>query len=102
LVNACDKGQQRLATPSSLTLLTTGPALNHHAQRVHLQRCRQAISTSRLSAPAPQISNNHGISALGMVISFATVFRANLVWQRYLEALAQGHVMYSKLTDAFS
>jgi len=51
---------------------------------------------------APQISNNYGISALGMVISFATVFRTNWVWQRYWEALAQVHVMYSKLTDAFS
>lgn len=49
---------------------------------------------------APKIANNYGMSALGVVVAFSVVFRTNLGWQRYWEALGQVSVMYSKWQDA--
>eukprot|EP00406_Dinophysis_acuminata_P013495 CAMPEP_0179238862 /NCGR_PEP_ID=MMETSP0797-20121207/15169_1 /TAXON_ID=47934 /ORGANISM="Dinophysis acuminata, Strain DAEP01" /LENGTH=514 /DNA_ID=CAMNT_0020946177 /DNA_START=252 /DNA_END=1796 /DNA_ORIENTATION=+ len=40
--------------------------------------------------------------ALGTVVAFAVVFRTNLGWQRYWEAMTQQHFMYSKWADAYS
>lgn len=50
---------------------------------------------------APKIPNSYGLQTLGMVVAFATVFRVNLAWQRYWEALTAVHSMYSKWGDAF-
>jgi len=41
------------------------------------------------------------LHTLGMIVAFATVFRVNLAWQRYWEALTSVHSMYSKWGDAF-
>eukprot|EP00929_Paragymnodinium_shiwhaense_P077940 TRINITY_DN4026_c0_g2_i2.p1 TRINITY_DN4026_c0_g2~~TRINITY_DN4026_c0_g2_i2.p1 ORF type:complete len:619 (-),score=114.78 TRINITY_DN4026_c0_g2_i2:167-2023(-) len=51
---------------------------------------------------APKISHHYGIHALGGIVCFAVVFRTNLGWQRYWEAITQLHVMYSKWVDAYS
>mmetsp|Transcript_113618 Transcript_113618/g.226099 ORF Transcript_113618/g.226099 Transcript_113618/m.226099 type:complete len:424 (+) Transcript_113618:112-1383(+) len=50
---------------------------------------------------APNIPNSYGLQTLGMVVAFAIVFRVNLAWQRYWEALTSVHCMYSKWGDAF-
>mmetsp|Transcript_113619 Transcript_113619/g.226101 ORF Transcript_113619/g.226101 Transcript_113619/m.226101 type:complete len:645 (-) Transcript_113619:69-2003(-) len=50
---------------------------------------------------APSIPNNYGLAALGMLVSFSIIFRTNLAWSRYWEALTQCHFMYSKWGDAF-
>eukprot|EP00913_Durusdinium_trenchii_P005551 g5172.t1 len=39
---------------------------------------------------------------LGVAVTFAIVFRTQLAWNRYWEAVTQLHVMYSKWHDAFS
>lgn len=39
---------------------------------------------------------------LGAIITFSVVFRTNLAWGRYWEAITQLHVMYHKLLDSFS
>lgn len=51
---------------------------------------------------APQLPHHYGMHALGVVVGFAVVFRTNLGWQRYWEAVTQLHIMYSKWGDAFS
>jgi len=50
---------------------------------------------------APQIDHHYGMHALGGIVGFAVVFRTNLGWQRYWEAVTQLHAMYSKWGDAF-
>lgn len=51
---------------------------------------------------APRIPNNYGMSAMGVVVAFATVFRTNQAWQRYWEGLTQVQSMYSKWEDTFA
>lgn len=54
-------------------------------------------------APKLQGSGQHfGMHALGGIVGFAVVFRTNLGWQRYWEAVTQLHIMYSKWGDAYS
>eukprot|EP00927_Polykrikos_kofoidii_P028567 TRINITY_DN24914_c0_g1_i1.p1 TRINITY_DN24914_c0_g1~~TRINITY_DN24914_c0_g1_i1.p1 ORF type:complete len:617 (-),score=76.74 TRINITY_DN24914_c0_g1_i1:26-1711(-) len=50
----------------------------------------------------PVASTYFGMHALGGIVSFAVVFRTNLGWQRYWEAITQLHFLYSKWTDAYS
>jgi len=50
---------------------------------------------------APKIPDSYGLHSLGMVVTFVTVFRVNLAWQRYWEALTSVHIMYSKWGDSF-
>lgn len=49
-----------------------------------------------------QQSHHYGMQALGSVVAFAVVFRCNLGWQRYWEAVSHLHFMYSKWGDAYS
>lgn len=49
-----------------------------------------------------QQSHHYGMQALGSIVAFAVVFRCNLGWQRYWEAVSQLHFMYSKWGDAYS
>eukprot|EP00930_Biecheleria_cincta_P046469 TRINITY_DN3204_c0_g1_i1.p1 TRINITY_DN3204_c0_g1~~TRINITY_DN3204_c0_g1_i1.p1 ORF type:complete len:620 (-),score=110.06 TRINITY_DN3204_c0_g1_i1:110-1714(-) len=42
------------------------------------------------------------MQAMGSLVVFVVVFRTNLGWSRYWEAITQLHFMYSKWTDAFS
>lgn len=51
---------------------------------------------------APQLPHHYSMHALGVVVGFAVVFRTNLGWMRYWEAVTQLHIMYSKWGDAFS
>jgi len=51
---------------------------------------------------APTLPHHYGMHALGVVVGFAVVFRTNLGWSRYWEAVGQLHIMYSKWGDAFS
>lgn len=51
---------------------------------------------------APSIGHHYGLQALGVAVTWAIVFRTNLAWTRYWEAVTQLHVMYSKWADAFS
>lgn len=51
---------------------------------------------------APKLPSHYGILALGGLVGFAVVFRMNLAWGRYWEAVTQLHFMYSKWADAFS
>lgn len=51
---------------------------------------------------SPFLSHHYGMHALGVVVAFTTVFRTNLCWHRYWEAITHLHVMYSKWEDAFS
>mmetsp|Transcript_43860 Transcript_43860/g.80347 ORF Transcript_43860/g.80347 Transcript_43860/m.80347 type:complete len:511 (+) Transcript_43860:87-1619(+) len=51
---------------------------------------------------APELPHHYGMHALGVIVGFAVVFRTNLGWQRYWEAVTQLHIMYSKWGDAFS
>eukprot|EP00931_Biecheleriopsis_adriatica_P009127 TRINITY_DN11022_c0_g1_i4.p1 TRINITY_DN11022_c0_g1~~TRINITY_DN11022_c0_g1_i4.p1 ORF type:complete len:553 (+),score=78.26 TRINITY_DN11022_c0_g1_i4:57-1715(+) len=44
----------------------------------------------------------YGAQALGTVVTFAVVFRTNLAWGRYWEAISQVHVMYSKFADVYA
>jgi len=50
---------------------------------------------------APRITHSYGLHTLGVLVSFAVVFRVNLAWGRYWEALTSVHCMYSKWGDAF-
>jgi predicted membrane chloride channel (bestrophin family) len=54
------------------------------------------------SAYAPQLPHHYAMHALGTTVGFAVVFRTNLGWNRYWEAVGQLHLMYSKWCDAFS
>lgn len=51
---------------------------------------------------APEIQHHYGFQALGAGVTFAIVFRTQLAWNRYWEAVTQLHFMYSKWADAFS
>jgi len=51
---------------------------------------------------APKIPHHWGITAVGNIMVFAVVFRTNLGWTRYWEALSQQHFMYSKWSDALT
>ncbi|CAJ1396148.1 unnamed protein product [Effrenium voratum] len=51
---------------------------------------------------APEIQHHYGFQALGAGVTFAIVFRTQLAWNRYWEAVTQLHFMYSKFADAFS
>jgi len=51
---------------------------------------------------APQLPHHLGMLVLGSLVGFAVVFRMNLAWGRYWEAVSQLHIMYSKWADAFS
>lgn len=51
---------------------------------------------------APDLPHHYGMHALGVVVGFAVVFRTNLGWTRYWEAITQLHIMYSKWADAYS
>lgn len=51
---------------------------------------------------APRLPHHYAIHALGVLVGFAVVFRTNLGWNRYWEAVGQLHLMYSKWGDAFS
>lgn len=51
---------------------------------------------------SPDLPHHYGMHALGVVVAFAIVFRTNLGWQRYWEAVTQLHYMYSKFADAYS
>jgi len=50
---------------------------------------------------APRLPNNYGLVVLGTVVAFGIVFRTNLAFGRFWEALTQAHFMYSKWEDAF-
>lgn len=51
---------------------------------------------------APKLAHHYGMHALGVIVGFACVFRNNLSWSRYWEAVTQLHFMYSKWADAYS
>lgn len=51
---------------------------------------------------APDLPHHYSMHALGVIVGFAVVFRTNLGWNRYWEAVGQLHVMYSKWGDAFA
>jgi len=51
---------------------------------------------------APDLPHHYSMHALGVIVGFSVVFRTNLGWNRYWEAVGQLHVMYSKWGDAFS
>lgn len=51
---------------------------------------------------APDIFHHYGFQAVGAGVTFAIVFRTQLAWNRYWEAVTQLHFMYSKWADAFS
>merc|ERR1740138_950445 len=51
---------------------------------------------------APELPHHYSMHALGVIVGFSVVFRTNLGWNRYWEAVGQLHVMYSKWGDAFS
>lgn len=50
---------------------------------------------------APTLPHQFGMHAMGVIVSFAVVFRTNLGWQRYWEAMTQLHFCYSKWADAY-
>jgi len=50
----------------------------------------------------PEIPHHYGIMVIGSIASFALVYRTNLGWQRYWEAMTQQHYMYSKWSDTFA
>eukprot|EP00930_Biecheleria_cincta_P001795 TRINITY_DN102892_c0_g1_i1.p1 TRINITY_DN102892_c0_g1~~TRINITY_DN102892_c0_g1_i1.p1 ORF type:complete len:583 (+),score=83.06 TRINITY_DN102892_c0_g1_i1:58-1806(+) len=50
----------------------------------------------------PVVDHPYGAQALGSLVTFTVVFRTNLGWARYWEAITQPHFMYSKWTDAYS
>lgn len=54
------------------------------------------------SVLAPHIPNTYGIMAIGGIVGFAVVFRTNLAWVRYWEAVTQLTTMYSKWADAYT
>lgn len=54
------------------------------------------------SSFAPDLPHHYGMHALGGLVTFAVVFRSNLGWQRYWEAMTQMQFMYSKWADVFS
>jgi len=49
-----------------------------------------------------EVRHVYGMQALGTVVAFAVVFRTNLGWQRYWEAVTQLHFMYSKWQDVYA
>lgn len=51
---------------------------------------------------SPKIFHHYGFQALGAGVTFSIVFRTQLAWNRYWEAVTQLHFMYSKWADAFS
>lgn len=51
---------------------------------------------------APKIPDKYALHAIGVFVGFACVFRTNLSWARYWEAVTHLHFMYSKWGDAFS
>ena len=51
---------------------------------------------------APSVLHHYGFQALGAGVTFAIVFRTQLAWNRYWEAVTQLHIMYSKWTDTFT
>jgi len=51
---------------------------------------------------APKIPHHYGMHALGVIVGILLVFRTNLGWQRYWEAVGQIHTMYSKWGDAYT
>jgi len=51
---------------------------------------------------APSVLHHYGFQALGAGVTFAIVFRTQLAWNRYWEAVTQLHNMYSKWTDTFT
>lgn len=51
---------------------------------------------------APKIPHHYGMILVGAFVSFALVYRMNLGWQRYWEAMTQQHFMYSKWSDAYA
>lgn len=50
---------------------------------------------------APDIHHHYGFQALAAGVTFAIVFRTQLAWNRYWEAVTQLHFMYSKYADAY-
>merc|ERR1712032_1403763 len=62
----------------------------------------QAYLIENDSRFAPKLPHHYGIMSIGSIVAFAVVFRTNLGWQRYWEAMTQQHFMYSKWADAFS
>lgn len=50
---------------------------------------------------APEFPHHYSMLTLGGVVAFAVVFRTNLGWSRYWEAIGQLHTMYSKWGDTF-
>eukprot|EP00811_Abedinium_folium_P010324 NODE_1954_length_2326_cov_11.700318.p1 GENE.NODE_1954_length_2326_cov_11.700318~~NODE_1954_length_2326_cov_11.700318.p1 ORF type:complete len:620 (+),score=118.27 NODE_1954_length_2326_cov_11.700318:223-2082(+) len=60
------------------------------------------ISTDVGSQYHPELDHPYGIQALGSLVVFAVVFRTNLAWQRYWEAVEHLHVMYSKWADCYA
>eukprot|EP00927_Polykrikos_kofoidii_P034741 TRINITY_DN29403_c0_g1_i1.p1 TRINITY_DN29403_c0_g1~~TRINITY_DN29403_c0_g1_i1.p1 ORF type:complete len:455 (-),score=60.67 TRINITY_DN29403_c0_g1_i1:48-1412(-) len=51
---------------------------------------------------AVYLPHHYGMHAVGVVVGFAVVFRTNLGWTRYWEAISQLHIMYSKWSDSYS
>lgn len=51
---------------------------------------------------APKIPHHYGIMIIGSIAAFALVYRTNLGWQRYWEAMTQQHFMYSKWSDTYA
>lgn len=51
---------------------------------------------------APKLPHHYAMNALGTIVGFSVVFRTNLGWSRYWEAVGMLHLMYSKWGDAFS
>jgi len=48
------------------------------------------------------IAHHYGLQALGVGVTWAIVFRTQLAWHRYWEAVTQLHFYYSKFVDVFS
>ncbi|CAE7884618.1 UPF0187 protein [Symbiodinium microadriaticum] len=51
---------------------------------------------------APNIEHHYGFQAVGVGVTFAIVFRTQLAWGRFWEAVTHLHMMYSKWMDAFA
>ena len=45
---------------------------------------------------APNIEHHYGFQAVGVGVTFAIVFRTQLAWGRFWEAVTHLHMMYSK------
>ena len=46
---------------------------------------------------APDVQHHYGFQAVAVGVTFALVFRTQLAWGRFWEAVTHLHVMYSKL-----